>query len=105
MARPLSTPLALTLLPLIVLGEDLVWRAGITLPLAARLGPLKGASLGAVAFAAAHLTSGPPVLVAAALGAGFAWSLLAVRTNSLWAALVCHLVWDLLVMFVAPYPV
>ena len=47
----------------------------------------------------------PPVLAGAALGCGFVWSFLAIRTNGLWAPLVCHLVWDLLVMFVAPYPV
>lgn len=97
---PLS--LRLVLLPLIVLGEDVVWRGALTLPLAARLGPALGCMAAGSVFALAHLTSGPPLLVAAALIMGTLWSMLAIRSRSLVPVLVSHLVWDLLVMFVRP---
>jgi membrane protease YdiL (CAAX protease family) len=59
--------------------------------------------LAAVLFAAAHLSLGVPLLLAAALGAGLYWSGLVVWTRSAIPALVSHLLWDLAVMFVWPY--
>ncbi len=96
------TGLHLALLPLIVFGEDLLWRGAITLPLAARYGPLLGVALAAVAFAAAHLTSGPPMLVFAAVVMGALWSALTLRTRSLVPTFVSHLAWDVVVMFIRP---
>ena len=97
--------LAVPLLLLIVLGEEIVWRGAVTLPLAARLGPWAGVLAGAVAFAVAHLPLGVPVLLVAALGAGAFWSALAVKTRSLVPALVSHVLWDLTVLFWLPYAI
>jgi uncharacterized protein YbjT (DUF2867 family)/membrane protease YdiL (CAAX protease family) len=97
--------LAVPLLLLIVLGEEIVWRAAITLPLAARIGPWAGVVAGAVAFAVAHLPLGMPVLLLAALGAGAFWSALAIKTRSLVPALVSHVLWDLAVLFALPYAI
>lgn len=95
-------PLRLGLLPLIVLGEDVVWRGAITLPLAARLGPVLGCLAAGALFALAHLTSGPPLLLLAAVVMGTLWSALAIRARSLVPVFVSHLAWDLAVMFVRP---
>lgn len=95
-------PLQLALLPLIVFGEDFVWRGAFTLPLAARVGPVLGCLAAGTLFALAHLTTGPPLLALAALCMGTLWSMLAVRTRSLVPVVVCHLAWDLMVMFVRP---
>ncbi|MEM7160362.1 MAG: NAD(P)H-binding protein [Myxococcota bacterium] len=97
-------PLAqrLALLPLIVTGEDLVWRGAITLPLAARFGPLLGCLAAGLLFALAHLTTGPPLLLVAAVAMGTLWSALAIRSRSLVPVVVSHLTWDVLVMFVRP---
>lgn len=95
-------PVRLALLCVIVPGEDLVWRGVVTLPLAARCGPWLGCLLAGTAFAFAHLTSGPPLLVIAALAMGTLWSVLAVRTRSLVPVVTSHLAWDLVVMFVRP---
>jgi NADH dehydrogenase len=95
--------LILPLLLFIVIGEEIVWRNAVTLPLAARLGPVRGIALAAAAFAAAHLSLGVPVLLGAALAAGAVWSAMVVRTRSAVPALVCHLVWDLAVLFLWPY--
>jgi membrane protease YdiL (CAAX protease family) len=87
----------------IVAAEDIVWRAAVTLPLAARAGPVVGALLAASAFALGHVTSGPPVLWVAALVAGFAWSVLLLRARSLWPIVICHASWDIAVAYVRPY--
>jgi uncharacterized protein YbjT (DUF2867 family)/membrane protease YdiL (CAAX protease family) len=97
--------LIVPLLLLIVLGEEIVWRGAITLPLAARFGRWAGVLLGAVAFAVAHLPLGLPVLLVAALGAGAFWSALAIKTRSLVPAVVSHVLWDLTVLFWLPYAI
>jgi uncharacterized protein YbjT (DUF2867 family)/membrane protease YdiL (CAAX protease family) len=91
------------LLVFIIAAEEIVWRNAVTLPLAARFGPLAGATLGAAGFALAHVAMGVPLLVPVALGAGWFWSALVVRTRSAVPALVSHLLWDLSVLFVFPY--
>lgn len=97
-----SLGVRLGLLPLIVLGEDLAWRGVITLPLAHRLGPVRGCLLAAGLFALAHLTTGPPVLWFAAAAMGAVWSAMAIRSASVVPVFICHLAWDVAVMFVRP---
>ena len=91
------------LLLLIVAGEEIVWRNAITLPLAARFGPVPGVLLAALGLALAHLSFGLPALLIAAAGAGAFWSALVVRTRSAIPAFVSHLLFDLTVMFWLPY--
>lgn len=85
---------AAALLPAIALGEEVVWRGAVAFGVAARAGPWWGVFASAAAFAAAHVSLGVPVLVAAAAGAGFFWAWLGLKTRSLLAVLVCHVVWD-----------
>lgn len=92
----------LPILLVVVLGEELFWRAGVALPVAARLGPWWGCVASAGAFTLAHLTVGPPLLWLAAFGCGLVWAWMIVRTRSIVPALVCHLLWDVAVVFVAP---
>ena len=93
----------LPLLLFIILGEEIVWRNAVTLPFAARLGPVWGCLAAGTVFAAAHLSLGMPLLLLAAFGAGTYWSALVVRTRSAIPALVSHVAWDLAVMFWWPY--
>jgi uncharacterized protein YbjT (DUF2867 family)/membrane protease YdiL (CAAX protease family) len=95
--------LVLPLLVFIILGEEIVWRNAVTLPFAARFGPLGGSVAAGAAFAAAHLSLGMPVLLLAAFAAGTFWSAMVVRTRSALPALVCHIAWDLAVMMWWPY--
>jgi uncharacterized protein YbjT (DUF2867 family)/membrane protease YdiL (CAAX protease family) len=101
--RAVPGALAIPLLLLIVLGEEVVWRAAVTLPLAARLGPWAGTLAAAAAFALAHLPMGIPLLLLAALGAGAFWSALAIKTRSVVPALLSHVLWDMAVLFWLPY--
>jgi len=94
-ARDISPLAFLPALAAIVVGEDLVWRAAITLPLSARWGPVLGCLTAGGLFALAHATSGPGLLIVAALLLGTFWSALVLRTRSVLLASTCHLVWDL----------
>ena len=94
---------ALVLLALVVCGEEIFWRVGVALPVAGRFGPWWGCLASAVAFTLAHLYVGPPVLWVAAFGCGLAWAWMAVKWRSAWPGIVCHYLWDVAVMFVAPY--
>jgi membrane protease YdiL (CAAX protease family) len=87
------------LLVFVIVGEEIVWRCAITMSVGGKMGVV----VGTVAFAIAHIAMGIPFLAVAALGAGFVWSALVVATKSAWPALVCHLAWDVTVLFVLPY--
>jgi NADH dehydrogenase len=86
----------------IVAAEDIVWRGAVTLPLAARWGAVGGCSMAGGLFGLAHATSGPPILLLAAVLAGTAWSALAVRTRNLCTVIVCHLLWDAAMVLTSP---
>jgi uncharacterized protein YbjT (DUF2867 family)/membrane protease YdiL (CAAX protease family) len=101
--RAVPGTLAVPLLLLIVLGEEIVWRNAVTLPLAARLGPWPGVLAAAALFALAHLPLGVPLLLLAALSAGAFWSAFVLKTRSAVPALVSHLLFDLAVLFWLPY--
>ena len=75
-------------------GEETVWRGAVAFAVAGRLGPWWGCAAAAVAFALAHVSLGLPALVVAAAGAGLFWAWLGLKTRSLFAVLVCHVLWD-----------
>lgn len=87
---------------LIVAAEELLWRGVVTRFLMERTGRAGGIVLGAVLYAVAHLITLNPVLLAAALGLGLFWGWLYAATDDLVAPLICHLGWDVMVLFVAP---
>lgn len=93
---------SLPILLLVVFGEEVFWRAGVGLPVAARFGPWWGCVAAAGAFTLAHVLVGPPLLWLAAFGCGLVWAWMVLRWRSVIPALVCHLLWDLAVVFVAP---
>lgn len=90
------------LLPWIIAGEEIVWRQAATQPFVKRLG-YGAVVVGALAFMLVHVPWAPPVLWIAALVFGAAWSWMAVRWKSFWPPFVAHVVWDVLIMFVATY--
>ncbi len=91
-AWPLAT--AVPMLVVVVAAEEIVWRTAISLPIAARIGPVRGSIAAGLLFAAAHVTMGPPILLLAAVLAGTGWAMIVIRTRSVFAAFVAHLVWD-----------
>jgi membrane protease YdiL (CAAX protease family) len=93
---------ALVCLPVVVLGEDLVWRAVVQDALAARKGPMAGVILATLLYALAVVPAGMPLLVAIALGCGLFWSALKAWTGSLVPVLLAHLLWDMTVIMLNP---
>ncbi len=90
---------AMILLPIVVVAEDITFRVAITTLLARRTGPVAASLMSGAAFAIAHLTAGPPILVLAALVLGTIWSALFIRTRSLVAVVTMHLGFDALVLW------
>lgn len=93
--------LSLVLVP-VVIGEEMVWRGVVQGALARRFGPTLAVLLATPLYALAHAPVRSPVLVLAALGCGLLWGGLRAATGSLLAPLVAHLLWDEIVLFLAP---
>lgn len=95
-------PISIVVLVAIIAGEDIAWRGAVTLLLAGRFGPLRGACMAGALFAVSHVALGPPVLWLAALVAGTFWSALAIRSRSLVPVIVSHLTWDVGMILLRP---
>jgi uncharacterized protein YbjT (DUF2867 family)/membrane protease YdiL (CAAX protease family) len=92
----------LTTFVMIVVAEELVWRGVVARFAMERFGGGVGIVAGAALYAAAHVVTLNPLLVAAALGCGLYWGILYAATDDLTAPVVSHLVWDVMILFVAP---
>lgn len=90
----------MVLLPVIVIGEEIVWRGAVQGALARRMRWLPAAAVGALVYALAHMPVGSPALVLTCLGAGFCWSAVRGITDSLPVTVIAHLVWDFAVLVV-----
>lgn len=93
--------LAITL-GMIVAAEEVFWRGVVARYFMERAGAAFGILIGTLLYAAAHAATMNPLLMAAAIGCGLYWGLLAAATDDLTAPIVSHLVWDVMVMFVTP---
>lgn len=101
MKDELAPVIAIPLLFLpIIPGEEIVWRGAVMLPLVERWGRVVGNFVAALLFAAAHVMLGSVPILLAALALGVVWGALTLWTRSLWPALICHLVWDLMMLYV-----
>jgi membrane protease YdiL (CAAX protease family) len=89
-------------LMLVVVAEELVWRGAVQGALERRVGAGAGALLAAALYALALAPISSPVLVLVAFTCGLLWSGLRAATGSLVAPLIAHLVWDQVVLNIAP---
>ncbi|MBI3857878.1 MAG: CPBP family intramembrane metalloprotease, partial [Planctomycetes bacterium] len=97
-----SVPFLATTLLMIILAEETLWRGVVSRFIQERRGHAFGIVAGAAFYAAAHLVTMNPLLIGAAFGCGLFWGLLFAATDDLTAPLVSHVVWDVIVMFLAP---
>jgi NADH dehydrogenase len=97
-----GAPFLLGTLPLIVLGEEVLWRGVVARFMIERAGRAWGIVLAAAVYTAAHLASFNPLLLAAAFLCGLFWGWLYAATDSLVPPLVCHVAWDAALLFVTP---
>jgi membrane protease YdiL (CAAX protease family) len=93
---------AALVLPLVITGEELVWRGSIQGALERRFGSRGAAAIGTLAYGIAVAPIGSPLLVAIALGCGIYWSALRAHYRSVTPALISHLIWGALVFLIAP---
>jgi membrane protease YdiL (CAAX protease family) len=101
MKDKLNPVLAITLLFMpIIPGEEIVWRGAVMLPIAEKWGRVAGVVLAALLFAAVHVTLGSVPLLLAAVVLGAFWGIITLWTRSLVPALLCHLIWDIMVLYV-----
>jgi len=98
----LSRAAAMAALVPVVVGEEVVWRGAVYGVLVRRWGTPSAIGLGTLIYAAAHAPVGSPLLVLTAAACGLVWSLLRAATRSLVPTLVCHVVWDAMVLLVWP---
>jgi uncharacterized protein len=98
-SRPRS--FGLLLVP-IAIAEEVVWRGAVQTTLTARFGTAVAILAGAALYAACNAPTGAPVLIIAALGCGLVWGALRATTAGLVAPILAHLLWDEVLLFVAP---
>lgn len=96
---PLVAALAL---PLVVVGEELVWRGAVQSACARSFGEVPGVLLAALAYALAIAPFGSPALVVVSLACGLGWGALRAVSGSLVPTLIAHLLWNLAVLVWAP---
>jgi membrane protease YdiL (CAAX protease family) len=96
-----AAPVRLGLLPLVILGEELVWRGLVQSTLTRKPG-VAAALIAAVIYALAHLPAAPPLLALVALACGCYWGLLRAASGSLVPGLIAHFLWDVAVMVLFP---
>jgi membrane protease YdiL (CAAX protease family) len=95
-------PIRMTLLPLVILAEEVVWRGLVQSAAEPRVGRIPAAVLTAGLYSLAHLPVGSPLLAGIAWCCGLYWGLLRAGTGSLWVPLLAHALWDALVMAAFP---
>lgn len=99
-ARPWA--IALALLLVIGPGEELYWRGLLQHALEGRYGPWRGWALGTVAYGGVHVLSANPMVVVAATVAGGVWGALYLWRRRILPVILCHALWDLLVLLLLP---
>jgi len=86
----------------IAIAEEVVWRGAVQATLTARFGTAVAILAGAALYAVCHAPIGAPVLMIAALGCGLVWGALRAMTAGLVAPILAHLLWDEILLFIAP---
>ena len=84
-------------------AEELVWRGAIQRVFVERYGALRGLFVATLCYAVAHIASGNPMLILAALVGGLFWGLLYQRTGSVLVVAVSHAAWSLAIFLILPF--
>ncbi len=98
-----ATRIALLIAFVIGPAEEFFWRAFLQRQWSVRLGVARGSAAAILLYASAHIASGNPALILAALVCGVFWGVLYARLQSVWINVVSHTVWDLAVFLWFPF--
>lgn len=96
------TLLKLVVMVLVICCEEIVWRGAIQTSAERYVRPQGASVVTALAYAAAHVPVGSPLLAVVALLCGLFWGALTAWSRSLVPALISHLIWDLSVLVFWP---
>lgn len=99
---PPGPVLALPVIALVVLAEELVWRGVVFEALEHHLPVGSAIVIAASAYAVPQLASGSWVLVALALGCGLVWTVQRRISGGLVVPTLTHLTWDVLIFVAFP---
>jgi membrane protease YdiL (CAAX protease family) len=94
--------LAVRLAAVIGPAEELFWRGLLQRSIRRHYGTAPATLAATVAYGGAHLVTGNPALIGAAIVAGLYWSLLASLGTPIAALIVSHAVWDVYIFLMAP---
>jgi len=83
-------------------AEEIFWRFFIQHRIRSRIGACDSLLITALLYSAVHLPSGNLMLVAAAVFCGVYWGLIYLYTRSIWAVIISHAVWDVVIFVAAP---
>ncbi len=90
------------LILIIIPGEEVFWRGFVQPRLIRAMGRIQGLMIAATMYALAHIWTGNPMLVAAAMTAGIVWGALYEWKKSLVLIIISHLVFDLWLLVIFP---
>lgn len=97
-----TTLLKLSVMVLVICGEEIVWRGAVQSSVGRYLRSPLAFVVTALLYAVAHVPVGSPLLAVVALCCGLYWGALAAWTRSLVPSLIAHLLWDLSVLVFWP---
>ncbi len=83
-------------------GEEIFWRGYVQKKFATKFGDSRGLIIATLIYSAIHIPTLNPVLLLAAAVGGLFWGALYMRTKSLTAVLVSHMIWDPLIFVIFP---
>ncbi|MCI0500047.1 MAG: CPBP family intramembrane metalloprotease [Planctomycetales bacterium] len=83
-------------------AEEIFWRGFVQRRLSKRYGVFIGFVAAAAIYALVHVWSFNLMLIAAAALCGVFWGVLFVLTNNLWPCMICHAVWDVVILILIP---
>lgn len=92
----------IALILIIIPGEEIFWRRFIQTRMVRATGKVQGVLIAATMYALAHIWTGNPMLVAAAMTAGIVWGALYEWKRSLALVIISHLVFDLWLLIIFP---
>jgi membrane protease YdiL (CAAX protease family) len=101
LADDVPTTTSAVLAGVMVVGEELFWRA-LVQPRLAQAGAGTGAALTWLAFVLVNSASSRLPIIAAAVVGGAVWAALAWWTGGMLASLLCHLVWTTSMILLPP---
>lgn len=94
---------AILFVALTVVAEELFWRGFLQRQLTLRLGAPRAILAATALYTVAHVGQGSPLLLLATIAAGLAWGGLYAWRGALLPALLSHLLFDALALFIVPF--